>query len=98
MRTTVLFAFFAFALVMMTSFVDASDLLNNKLEKRNKKTTTTTTTEAPTTTTTAGPTSTSTRPTVSECGYVQKCGVTCCQGMQHCCPNDPTKCCNPIIP
>lgn len=76
-------AFLLFAVV-----ISASDSLNRKVEKRGKKETTTT-----------APTTTTTRRILSDCPnpYVNKCGVTCCQGRQHCCPNDPTQCCNPII-
>lgn len=92
--TTFLLLSFCFLAV-----VSASGLLDKKAEKRNAKTTTTTAPPTTTTTPTTGPTTTTTRLIISDCPnpYVVKCGVTCCQGRQHCCQNDPTKCCNPII-
>jgi hypothetical protein len=80
--------FFILACVLL-SCVNASDVLVKKLDKRQAKKTTTTT--VPTTTTTT------TRKILSDCPnpYVNKCGVTCCQGVQHCCVNDPTRCCWP---
>jgi hypothetical protein len=82
------FTTFLLLSICFFAVVCTSDLLNNKVEKRGAKTTTTT-----------APTTTTTRRILSDCPnpYVNKCGVTCCQGRQHCCPNDPTRCCNPII-
>lgn len=86
---------FFVAFLLFAVAVSTSDALN----KRNDKKTTTTTTPPTTTTTTTQPTITTTRLIISDCPnpYVNKCGVTCCQGRQHCCVNDPTRCCNPII-
>ncbi len=87
MKIFTIMLIFAFVLFAVT---DASNVLANKAEKRQaKKTSTSTTTTKPT----------STRKIVSDClnPYVQRCGVTCCTGIQHCCVDNPTACCWPKL-